>query len=82
MKSEYPNFLKYFNPNALRKAYIVYNFGLSACNRAKVCRTPTCFSKFANRDNLLGWSGIPSQMGYTLKGRSLSLWDKILSLKT
>ena len=27
--------LSLFNPNALRKAKIVYNFGLSECNRVK-----------------------------------------------
>ena len=28
-----------FNPTALRKAKIVYNFGLSECNRVKVIHT-------------------------------------------
>ena len=29
-----------FNPIALRKAKIVYNFGLSECNRVKACDEP------------------------------------------
>ena len=32
---QYVNNYTVFNPTALRKAKIVYNFGLSACNRVK-----------------------------------------------
>ena len=30
---------QHLNPNALRKAKIVYNFGLSECNRVKNAKT-------------------------------------------
>ena len=31
--------IKYFNPIALRKTKVVYNFGLSECNRIKLPET-------------------------------------------
>ena len=39
MCSKFYFFLIGFNPTALRKAKIVYNFGLSECNRVKVYRS-------------------------------------------
>ena len=42
----------YFNPIALRKAKILYNFGHSGCGRVKHLKVPKKMVKFANRVNL------------------------------
>ena len=43
---------EYFNPTALRKAKIVYNFGLSKCNRVK-CISGLCLMSGHAKKNKL-----------------------------
>ena len=49
--SKMAKFFFFFNPIALRKAKIVYNFGLSECNRVNshMCTTPTNCSFHGNQ---------------------------------
>ena len=47
-----------FNPVALRKAKIVYNFGLSECNRVKM-GSVFLRNEFAPRDQILSLESVP-----------------------
>ena len=63
-----------FNPIALRKAKIVYNFGLSECNRVKLYRysrgeKQLCLCIFAS---LLKVYGPPFFASHFYKGEQLS----------
>ena len=51
-----------FNPIALRKAKIVYNFGLSECNRVKVLKVSHTFSEICHTfqfSNILTFKSVP-----------------------